>query len=575
MQEFRPVRPGCKIRETALGILLFFTLSSVEAADAPNRRSIVTQAQRLEFDHVSGFYDSPFRLNLSTSIQGAIIYYTTNATTPNPSTALRYGGSVTLATTTIVRAAAFVGNSAVTDVATRTYLFIPSILNQNGDHLPEFWGTNAGAPIPAHYTMAEANAASSGKIRAGLRAIPTLTIVTDPENLFSNRTGIYLHPLERGEDWERPASIELFGPGGRAGFRVNCGLRIHGGMSRRPEESPKHSFRLLFKRRYGAGKLNFPVFDPERGAEFDELILRSGGSDSWLDSNGKRRGRATYLRDEWMRQSMAAMGYSSARGQFVHLYLNGLYWGVYSLCERPGVSFEPANQSTSDYDIRNANQTESGDRLVWDKLMTLANSGLADSARYKALNRYLDLTQLADYLILNFYAGNSDWSRSANWYAIRPRTLDGKFQFFVWDAEHTFAEIEANTLELDDDESPMRLFHRLSENATFRALFAARAQQLLFGEGPLSPGSAANRFRRLADSLAPALAAESGRWGSYRASVYQFKTGPYEALTADEHWQREVNRITHDYMPKRRDALVQQFRERGLFPDADALAEQQ
>jgi hypothetical protein len=270
---------------------------------------------------------------------------------------------------------------------------------------------------------------------------------------------------------------------------------------------------------------------------------------------------------------MSAMGYASARGQFVHLFLNGLYWGVYNLSERPSASFLSLAQTTSTYDVRNADKTESGDSIVWNKVMALANSGLADSARYKAIGQYLDLTQLADYLILNFYAGNSDWDRAANWYAIRPRTSDGKFQFFVWDAEQTFGDVEVNTLGLDDDESPLRLFQKLSENSAFRELFATRAKRLLLNDGPLAQPAASERLRRLSSSIEAAMTLEAARWGNYRASVHQYKSGPYDVLTVRNHWRPEVDRILSDYILKRREILLQQFRERGLFPDNDTALE--
>lgn len=559
---FGPARLSCKVGGVAISVLFLFTSTRVETAE--------TSRPQLEFDHPSGFYESEFRLTLSTHAQGAVIYYITNAAAPNPSTGIPYASNIPVATTTIVRAAAFNDNTATTEVETRTYLFTSAIRKQNGGQLPEYWGTNSGSPILAHYVMS-GNVAGDQEIASAFQAIPTISIIAGSESLFSAKKGIYLHPMERGDDWECPASVEMFGPSGRSGFRINCGLRIHGGMTRRPEESPKHSFRLSFKRRYGASKLDFPVFGTERNVGFDELILRAVGSDAWLDSNGDRRRRATYVRDEWMRQSMAAMGYPSARGQFVHLFLNGLYWGIYNLCERPGASL--ASSQTTSYDIRNAEKTESGDRVVWDKLMVLANSGLADAARYKAISRYLDLTQLADYLILNFYAGNTDWNRSANWYAIRPRTPYGKFQFFVWDAEQIFGEVDANALDLDDDESPMRLFQKLTENAAFRALFTARAKHLLSDNGPLAPAAVAERFLRLSESIRPALAAEAARWGNYRESVHQYKSGPYEALTVQGHWQTEVDRILSDYIPKRREILLQQLRERGLFPIGATSAE--
>ena len=54
-------------------------------------------------------------------------------------------------------------------------------------------------------------------------------IVTDLNNLFDPQKGIYTNPMQEGQDWERPASIELIYPDGNEGFHINAGLRMQGG----------------------------------------------------------------------------------------------------------------------------------------------------------------------------------------------------------------------------------------------------------------------------------------------------------------------------------------------------------
>ena len=548
------------MRVCRTGCLAFYGLSLLVPLNE-------AQAVPLAIDQPSGFYESALRVTISTVPAGSAVYYTTNGSAPGPTNGFRYRGSISVSATTILRAAVFDQNQALRESTARTYLFIPAILQQSGGSFPQVWGTNADQPIRAHYRITVLDEAAKKKVVAALTVLPSVSIVTDPGHLFSPANGIYLNPLERGSDWERPVALEMFGPRGSNGFQINCGLRIHGGMSRRPEESPKHSFRVSFKRHYGEAKLHFPLFGKTGVQKFDDLVLRAGGNDSWLESNGDRRRCATYIRDEWMRQSMTAMSYPSARGRFVHLFLNGLYWGLYNLCEQPDASLvaDKSNPSVG-YDVRKGNQTESGDAVVWNEMLALANAGLSDASRYHAIQQQLNLKEFADYMILNFYAGNADWDRSANWVAIRPRTPEGKFQFLVWDGEHTLGDLKADTLDKDDDESPLRLFHQLSENSAFRALFAARVQRLLFDAGPLSPDAAAKRWQTLADSIAPAIPAEAARWGNYRAEVHQYKTGPFESYTSANHWQPQVNYLLSDYFPQRRDVLVNQFRDRGLFP---------
>src|SRR5215510_4076106 len=98
---------------------------------------------------------------------------------------------------------------------------------------------------------------------AGLKAIPSLLLVVDPADLFDPERGIYANPKQSGADWERPAVAELIQSAPQEGFRINCGVRIQGGWNRRPEESPKHAFRLVFRKKYGVAKLRFPLFGTE------------------------------------------------------------------------------------------------------------------------------------------------------------------------------------------------------------------------------------------------------------------------------------------------------------------------
>jgi hypothetical protein len=352
---------------------------------------------------------------------------------------------------------------------------------------------------------------------------------------------------------------------------VNCGIRIQGGWNRRPAESPKHSFRLLFKSRYGPAKLRYPLFGPGVN-KFDTLVLRGGCNNTWLHWSGEERRRGDFIRDQWMRDTLAAMGHPSPRGRFVHLYLNGLYWGLYNPCERPSAPFAAAHLGggPKDYDSRNADKILSGDDAAWKKLMALANAGLGGAREFQAIHEYLDVPAFIDYLIANFYGANGDWDRASNWHAARRRKPPGPHHFFVWDAERTLEAVEANTLGFDDDESPPRLFHKLRENTAFRLQFADRAHRHLFHEGVLTPAQAAQRFRRRVKEIEEAVIAESARWGDYRRDAHPYKTGPYELYTRDDHWRPEIHRLFDDYFPKRTEALLRQFRETGLYPKMDA-----
>ena len=137
--------------------------------------------------------------------------------------------------------------------------------------------------------------------------------------------------------WERPTSLEIVSADGTINFQVDAGIRIAGGASREHNSTKKKSFRLVFRREYGAGKLKFPLFGDDATDRFDTIILRNNYNDGWQWSGAEDH--AQYLRDEWSRATQLAMGQPSSHGTYVHLYINGIYWGLYNPVERPEASF--------------------------------------------------------------------------------------------------------------------------------------------------------------------------------------------------------------------------------------------
>jgi hypothetical protein len=94
--------------------------------------------------------------------------------------------------------------------------------------------------------------------------------------------------------------------------------------------------------------------------------------------------------------------------------LNGLYWGIVGLHDRPDASFaaEHLGGEKEEYDsLKNTTGFEAldGDFNAWNQMMGLANAGLADNAQYEAIQQYLDVTNLIDNMIVNIWVGNTDW----------------------------------------------------------------------------------------------------------------------------------------------------------------------
>ncbi|MBL9173832.1 MAG: CotH kinase family protein [Verrucomicrobiales bacterium] len=542
-------------------------------ASTPGRTNAQEMAGRVadtRFSHQRGTYSTPLEVVITTATPGAEIFFTTDGSTPRPDHGIRYDSPITIRTTTILRAAAFLQDYKPSDVDTQTYLFRSDVPDQTGEGFPKTWGVRNEAPVPADYEMDPETIRDPvvrKRVETSLASLPTLSLVLDRQDLFGADTGIYSNPLETGSAWERPASLEWLPLEGENPIHARCGVRIQGGWSRRPEESPKHSFRLEFRERYGNASLNHPLLGPAGPSRMKSLVLRAGCNNSWLHWSAEERRRGELLRDEFMRESLRALGHLTARGTFAHVYLDGLYWGIYNLCERPDADFlaQHLGGSPDDYDCRNAGKILSGTEEAWTRIFELANQGLEDPERYGEFSRRVDIDGFCRFMLVQIYGGTSDWDAASNWYAGRRTRPQGKYAFYLWDCERSLEAVDANILAADDDQSPTRLFQALRRNPRFRATFAEIARRELSAGGALSPEAAGRRYARLAEVLKPAIAAESARWGDYRQRVHSYREGPYERYTVEDHWQPEVNRLLERYFPARTEVVARQLRDAGLL----------
>jgi len=477
----------------------------------------------VDFSVKRGFYDVPFTLALSTTTPGATIRYTTDGSEPTETYGTVYSEPIPIETTTAVRAIASRTNFVPSYADSHTYLFLDSVLTQSA-HPPGFpttWGTHEnGEPVIADYEMdpdVVYDPHDGELIRSALKSIPSLSLVTDVQNL-----DIYANPGERGLVWERPVSAELIYPNrDQDGFQINAGLRIQGGVGR-TTIIPKHSFRLFFKGMYGPTKLEYPLFPDSPVTSFDTVTLRAGMNRSYAGKTREPRvhlNLTTYTRDEWLRSSQIAMSGMGSHGMFVHLYLNGLYWGLYNVVERPDSSFLSSylGGEKEDWYVHSHSGPVSGSGDRFRMLHTLASAGdLEDAEKYAEISQYIDTAQFIDYVILNFYSGNEDWGLT-NWYA-GIQNPDGTAKYFAWDGELSW--IDGAWLYSSPPGGPIikteELFKSLMNNPDFRMEFADRIYEHLYQDGALTDANSQARWIQINEPINLAIIGESARWGDVR-----------------------------------------------------------
>ncbi|MBN2513916.1 MAG: lamin tail domain-containing protein, partial [Sedimentisphaerales bacterium] len=458
-----------------------------------------------------------------------------------------------------------------------------------------------------------------------LLAIPTLSLVTDLEYLFDPIQGVYINTgnLTRldGDSFEQPCSLELIHPDGSDGFQIDCGLRIRGGASRNTN-NPKHALRFFFRSLYGTSKLEYPLFGDEGTDQFDKMDLRTaanyGWSSCWLPAHINVQN--TFVRDEHSRLTHGLLGHPYTRGRYYHLYINGQYWGLYQTEERPDARFAASYMGgvKDDYDVvkpdiavgRTVAATD-GNMDAFRRLYDAIRDGIEsmteyyavqgmnpDGTRNPACERLLDVDNLIDYMLIDYYSSDGDGAGSRftatnNFFGIFNRTNPDGFKWVQHDSEHSFGAYEATDARRENMVTPLTtaganfayfnphwLHEQLAnQNREYRLRFADRAQELFFNGGLLSAGKVWQIMTGLASQIDMAIIAESARWGDATVSTPRTRDTWLEALTFLHNYidgtsstmsDPTANSYQNWPMQLREIRVRDQFRSVNWFPTIDA-----
>lgn len=549
----------------------------------PNNRAVRGFVDDTKFSVNRGFYSTPFDLAITSATPGATIRYTLDGQPPTAASGQVYTGPIRVSSSVTVRAAAFKDGYRETDVDAHTYLFTADIRTQ-----PDMLATVVNAP------------GYSAQIEPGLRSLPVVALSLRDSDFFG-ANGIYSIATLSGRAQEVEVSFEFFDPADGRAVQAAGGIRIHGGNAR---SHPKKPLRLYFRGVYGDKRLDFPLFDGAPVSSFDQLVLRPGGHDSWSlastfgATSTDLPPHATFMRDQFLRRTETELGLLSPYGRYVNLFINGRYWGLYDLHERPNAAYFSDHQGgrEEDYDVVHhpeflgeTHTVVDGSGDSWEALASRAQGAQSIQA-YADIGEMLAIDDFIDHMIVRLWSGDYDWCGpifrgaqnvtvfgSKNWYAgrrARGAQPDG-FRLFSWDAEmsmgnHLMENLTGQPVaqrvtnfdltRANDPGSPAGLYDALKRNAAFRVRFGDRLQKHFFNGGLMTAAANGARWAAMESEIQGAVIGESARWGHETATV----------LTRDGHWRPEVSWVKNTFIPGRNATVLAQFRAAGLFPTTAA-----
>ncbi len=522
------------------GATVFFQTPTPGAVNSSE--SLVTSTVLLSSER--GYYDAPFSLTLSTADSGSTISYTLDGRSPlaangtPASHATTYSGQIPVSSTTILRVVATRAGAGPSAVETHSYIFPAAVATQvRPSGYSQTWsGVSADYSVETDVSQ---SAVDSQRFLEGMRDLPTISVVTDRDDLFGSG-GLYQNT--QGDD-EKQVSAEYFEPAetgdgvnGPVIFQTGSGFRVQGGASRNPGNAAKHSFSLRFRAEFGASKLNADIFPGAKLSEFNSIHLRANYNNSWIHRDASQRRRCNHFADQFVRDSYIAMGHEDGvNGRFVHLFLNGLYWGVYNLHERPENDHYAA-YSDGAYDKDEVFGYNPDNKTNEEQTSFNAMRSACADGNWATILQRLDVDSYIDFYIIQHFAHNDDLQASNNWRAAGGGPANAPWKFYPWDAERTL-EDPGDTGNLAISQDGAGIIDDLKNVLEFRVRFADRVYKHLYHDGALL--NSANRARTLARvaELDKAVVGESARWGDNRSGG----AGPDGDYTRANNWLPAIN----------------------------------
>ncbi len=397
-------------------------------------------SESIEFSHEGGLHDNEFLLTLINPDNNNVIRYTTDATIPTSSSNI-YSSPISINENTVIRTRLYRSGYIPSKTQTKSY-----ILNKTHE-------------------------------------IPVMSLVSEPDNFFSDESGIYVlgegvfleFPYQGSniwEDWERPVHVSLFEKDGTT-LQFDAGTKIFGGWSRALDQ---RSLSVFARGKYGISEIDYPLFPDQPYEKYQAFVLRNSGND-FLNSN---------IRDITLTSLMEGTGMEFQSYRSVATYINGEYWGFFNMREKMNEHFLASrhNIDPTKIDILGPfNELIQGSDVDYRSMLTyLETNSLISEENYQIVADQVDIDNFIMHHIAQIYFDNKDWPGNNNkqW-----RPHGGKWRWMLFDTDFGFGiwdnnAFETNTLDFaleangpfwPNPPSSTLLFRRLMGNTGFRNKF--------------------------------------------------------------------------------------------------------
>ena len=235
---------------------------------------------------------------------------------------------------------------------------------------------------------------------------------------------------QRGKAWERPCLVQIYDGERTPAVEENAGIRVRGGYSRYYSQK---SFNIYFRDNYGENRLVYELFDGI--PQYKSFSLNAGGNNT----------KYLKYKESFLKSLIADRDLTILSSRTAVLFLNGEYWGPYTLSEKI------SDQTLHDHYGVDADQVvavkdgaievgREGDIKLYEELASFAQKDFKDPEIYRQFCEIVNIRSFAEYCALRVYIGDADWKWEKNdvlWRTRDDSFQGGKWQFLPHDIEYS------------------------------------------------------------------------------------------------------------------------------------------
>lgn len=495
------------------------------------------------FSQSGGYVEKGTKIELAVP-SGMVVYYTTDGSLPTTNSTL-YTGAISVDKTVTVRARAFKSGHLPSEDVSASFIV----------------GRDHGLPVV--FVSADPDdlfSEKTGILAEGPYFDSDSDVYVGTDSDYSKRENAFYNDAARysnyWQDWERPMRFDYIDEEGNQVLSFNAGIQVFGQYSRVRDQK---SVSIRLKDKYGIKEVAYPLFGDDYVNVFSSFVLRASGQDS----------NRAHIRDAFIAKALVGeincevMNYNP-----VVMYLNGQYYGIMDLREHISENFV-ADHTGADPEnidlIKGTSIVLEGSIDDYDELYDFVTSNsMRNEENYAYASSLIDIDNYIDYWIVQIYFANTD---PGNIKFYHEKKEGAKWRWIPYDFDWSLSSAE-NRFEIvfGTSKKVYAIVQSLMKNAEFKEKFLTRFCELL--NTTLNPDRLLPLLRELTDEITVEMEYHIERWvfrwDDPNELLYLMCSSPYTMAS----WERNIVRI-EEWLVDRDEVIIKHMKSYFGLSDSD------